>query len=80
MTALELKNNLHRMVVETDDVEVLEQISMLFAALRDEKDAGTGVSEAENVQILKGLEDLRNGRVKSHEEVRAKVRAILNQL
>jgi len=80
MTALELKNNLHRMVVETDDLEVLEQISLLFSALRDEKDAGTGISEAENVQILKGLEDLRNGRVKSHEEVRAKVRAILNQL
>jgi len=39
MTALELKNNLHRMVVETDNVEILEQISILFAALRDEKDA-----------------------------------------
>jgi len=80
MTALELKNNLHRMVVETDDVTVLEQISILFSALRDEKDAESGISEAENAQILKGLEDLRNGHVNSNEEVRAKVRAILNQL
>ncbi len=66
------------MVVETDDPEILEQIAFLFAALRDEKSLWETLSEAEKVQILKGMEDLRSGRTKSHEEVRAKVRAILS--
>ena len=79
MTALELKNNLHRMVVETDDVAVLEQIALLFSALRDEQSLWDSISEAEKKQIQKGLEDLRNGRTKSHEEVRARVRSILHQ-
>ncbi len=80
MTALEIKNNLHRMVVETDDLEVLEQIALLFSALRNEKGEEAGISESEKAQIRKGLEDLKNGRIKSNEDVRGKVRAILNQL
>jgi predicted transcriptional regulator len=75
MTALELKNNLHRMVVETEDLEILEQINLLFEALRAEKTIG----EAERLQILQGLEDLRAGRTKSDEEVRKKIRAILKR-
>jgi predicted transcriptional regulator len=79
MNALELKNDLHRMVVETDDIAVLEQIALLFSALRDEQSLWDLISEAEKKQIQKGLEDLRNGRTKSHEEVRARVRSILHQ-
>lgn len=77
--ALEIKNNLHRMVVETDDVAILEQIALLFSALRNDKSLWETISEAEKTQIKRGLEDLRAGRTKSHEEVRAKVRAILTQ-
>ena len=65
------------MVVETDDAAVLEQITLLFSALRDEKSLWDSISEAEKKQIQKGLEDLRSGRIKSNEEVRAKVRSIL---
>ena len=79
MTALEIKNDLHRMVVETDDVDILEQIALLFSALRDEKPLWDTISEAEKTQIKRGLEDLRAGRTKPHEEVRAKVRALLTQ-
>ena len=79
MNTLELKNTLHRMVVETDDVVVLEQIALLFSALRDEQSLWDSISEAEKKQIQKGLEDLRNGRTKPHEEVRARVRSILRQ-
>lgn len=68
------------MVVETDDLEVLEQIAFLFSALRNEKGDVAGISESEKAQIRKGLEDLKNGRIKSDEDVRGKVRAILNQL
>jgi len=77
MTALEIKDKLHQMVSETDDVDVLEQIALLFSALRDEKSLWDTIGEAEKVQIQRGLEDLHAGRTKSNEEVRAKVREIL---
>ncbi len=79
MTALELKNDLHRMVVETEDIAVLEQMARLFSILRDENTAKSAISESEEAQIRKGLEDLREGRLKSDEEVRAKVRSMLNR-
>ncbi|MFN0213933.1 MAG: hypothetical protein ACKVT2_06725 [Saprospiraceae bacterium] len=77
MTALEIKDKLHRMVIETDDVDVLEQIALLFSALRDEKNLWDTIGEAEKAQIKRGLEDLHSGHTKSNEEVRAKVREIL---
>lgn len=76
MTALEIKDKLHRMVLETDDVDVLEQIALLFAALRDEKSLWDTIGEAEKSQIKRGIDDLQSGRTKSNEEVRAKVREI----
>lgn len=77
MTALEIKDKLHRMVLETDDVDVLEQIALLFSALRDEKSLWDTIGQAEKTQIKRGLEDLYASRTKSNEEVRAKVREIL---
>jgi len=78
MTALEIKDKLHRMVLETDDVDVLEQIALLFSALRDEKSQWDSIGEAEKAQIKRGMEDLHAGRTKSNEEVRANVREILS--
>lgn len=77
MSIADIKNDLHRMVVETDDPEILKQIVFLFAALRDEASLWDRLSEREKQQIQKGLEDLQAGRTKSNEEVRLKVRAIL---
>ncbi|MCB0531073.1 MAG: hypothetical protein H6574_15420 [Lewinellaceae bacterium] len=74
----DLKNDLHRMVVDTDDPEILEQIAFLFAAMRGDKSLWDTLSEAEQQEIQKGLDDLRAGRTKSNEEVRAKVRALLH--
>jgi predicted transcriptional regulator len=76
MTALEIKDKLHRMVLETDDVDVLEQIALLFSALRDEKSLWDTIGEAEKNQIKRGLEDLDTGRTKSNEEIRIKVREL----
>ena len=76
MTALEIKDKLHRMILETDDVDILEQISLIFEALRDEKSLWDTIGEAEKSQIKRGIDDLQSGRTKSNEEVRAKVREI----
>lgn len=67
------------MVVETEDVDVLEQIALLFSALRDEKSLWDTIGEAEQNQIKRGLEDLQSGRTRSNKEVRAKVREVLGQ-
>ena len=47
MSALELKNNLLRMVIETDDPLLLKQVIALFATLRQEKDWWDLLSDAE---------------------------------
>jgi hypothetical protein len=79
MTVLEIKDNLHRMVVETDDQAILEQIAFLFAALRDENNLWDAMSDAEKKQIRHGIEDIKNNKITTHEEVRASVRAILGK-
>jgi methionine synthase II (cobalamin-independent) len=79
MSVLELKNNLHRMVVETDDETILNQIKLLFEVLRDEPNAWGAISEDEKQKIQQGLADLRTGKVKTHEEVRARVNTLLNR-
>lgn len=79
MTVFEIKDNLHRMVVETDDQAILEQIALLFAALRDENNLWDAISESEKKRIKHGIEDIKNNKITTHEEVRASVRAILGK-
>lgn len=73
----EIKNDLHRMIVETDDAEILEQVAFLFAALRQEEIFLGKLSEREKSSIQQGLNDLKMGKIKSNEELRTKVRALL---
>ena len=77
MSALELKNNLLRMVVETDDPLLLKQIIALFATLRQEKDWWDLISDAEKQKIELGMRQAAEGKIVSHEAVRAEVRKIL---
>ena len=77
MSALELKNNLLRMVVETDDPLLLKQIIALFATLRQEKDWWDLISDAEKQKIELGMRQAAEGKIVSHEVVRAEVRQLL---
>jgi uncharacterized protein YbaP (TraB family) len=74
----ELKNDLHRMIVETDDEAILEQISKMFELLLGEKNAWESLSEAERQNIENGLEDFRQSRLSAHSEVREKVQKLLS--
>jgi methionine synthase II (cobalamin-independent) len=80
MTTAELKNDLHRMIVETQDSTVLEQISNYFAFIIEEKQQWDLLSNAEKKQIELGMEDLKNNRTISNEEMRLKVRKILQHI
>ncbi len=77
MSALELKNDLLRMVVETDDPLVLKQIIALFATLRQEKDWWDLISEAEKQKIELGRKQAAEGKIVPHMAVRAEVNKIL---
>lgn len=77
MSALELKNNLLRMVVETDDPLLLQQVIALFATLRQEKDWWDLISEAEKMKIELGMRQAEEGKVFTHEMVRSEVQNIL---
>ncbi len=77
MSALELKNNLLRMVIETDDPLLLKQVIALFATLRQEKDWWDLLSDAEKQKIELGMRQAAEGKIVSHEVVRAEVRQVL---
>ena len=77
MSALELKNNLLRMVIETDDPLLLKQVIALFATLRQEKDWWDLLSDAEKQKIELGMRQAAEGKIVSHEVVRAEVRQLL---
>ncbi len=77
MSVLELKNNLLRMVVETDDPLLLKQLIALFSTLREEKDWWDLISETEKQKIELGMRQATEGKTVSHEIVRSEVQKIL---
>lgn len=61
------KIQLIAMITQLDDSDVLDSIENLL--LESKKDWWDTISEAEKKAIDQGLDDLRNGRVISHEQV-----------
>ena len=80
MSVAEIKNNLHRMVVETDDPEILAQIAALFASLLGEQDWWDLLSNEEKKKIELGEEDSEAGRSAPYSQVKERVKDILGNL
>ena len=70
MNIAELKNNLHQMIVETDDANILLKVKEIFAKLSTKPYT---LTDYEKKSIKEGLKDIEEGRVHSHEEVRAEI-------
>jgi hypothetical protein len=79
MTTAEIKNNLHRMVVETDDRVILEQIVALFATLKEEKNWADAISPREKLLVEKGRKDMKEGKMVSRSEIQAQTRQIFSK-
>lgn len=80
MSTSELKNDLHRMVVETDDPLILEQIAALFASLRnEEEDWWDMISEEEKEKIEIGAAQAMEGKVVTWESVQEKAEKMIRQ-
>ena len=82
MTTAELKNDLHRLVVETDNMDVLQKIKTIFNSLlkgNQNVDWWDFISEQEKSSIKRGLQQLENGERISHTEVRKEIDRMLKK-
>ncbi len=77
MSTLQLKESLHKMVVETDDPLILEQVAALFAALRQDEDWWDLISETEKRKIEIGMAQAAARQIVPHEMVREEAKRIL---
>ena len=79
MTTSDLKINLLKLIVETDDREVLEEIADHFHALMNKKDWWKEISVKEKTLAEIGLRQLEKGEGIPYESVKAKARKLLNK-
>ena len=82
MPVAEIKNELHRLVVETDDEKILQQVRSIFVILKkggEEADWWDLIGEKEKTLIRKGLQQLENGERIPHEEVRKEIDLLLKK-
>jgi len=74
MNTAELKSEIHRLVVETEDLDILEKVKLYFTGLTSGNDDWwETISEQEKTLINKGLEDVEAGRLVPYSEVKEKV-------
>lgn len=79
MSALEIKNDLLRLLMETDDTTLLEKVRSYFKILKKEPLTKAALEAQELALAEIGLEQIEKGKVMSHEEVRKKIMARLRK-
>lgn len=78
MNTAEIKSNLHRLVVETDDINILNKIETFFLQLKTKNiDWWDILSVHEKKSIEKGIKQLDNGEGIPYNIVREKVENLL---
>jgi hypothetical protein len=73
MSVLELKNELHRLVVATEDENILEQVRAYFSSLSPTTDWWETLTENQKTTVNKGLKQLANGQKINHQAFREKI-------
>ncbi len=70
----EIKNYLHKLIVETDDEAILMKVQEYFTVLKEKNiDWWDMISDQEKKDIKKGLQQLENGEGIPNEQVKRKV-------
>ncbi len=76
----EIKNYLHKLIVETDDESILSKVQAYFTTLKSKNvDWWDTISEQERKAINIGLQQLENGEGIPHEEVKRKADKLLGR-
>lgn len=70
----DIKNQLHKLIVETDDETILTKVQAYFTTLKEKNiDWWDMISDKEKKDIKKGLQQLENGEGIPNEQVKRKV-------
>jgi len=76
----EIKNYLHKLIVETDDESTLSKVQAYFTTLKSKNvDWWDTISDQEKEAINIGLQQLENGEGIPHEEVKRKANKLLGR-
>lgn len=76
----ELKNYLHKLIVETDDESILSKVQTYFNSLKNKnQDWWETISDSEKEAINSGLHQLDNGQGISNQSVKQKVDQLLGR-
>lgn len=79
MNVAELKNDLIKAIVNTDDVAFLKQVRDYFKTHHRTNDWWDEISEEEKQLIKAGMKDIEAGNIVSHDEVRVEIKKILQK-
>lgn len=80
MRTAELKNDLHRIIVETNDLSILTQMREYFKLLITKNDDWwNSLSSEQKASINKGIEQLNNGEGIPHENVKLNIEKLLRK-
>lgn len=82
ISVAELKNDLHRLIVETDDLAFLEEIRTAFANHQGghETDWWDMLGDQSKISIQKGLQQLKNGERIPHATVRSEINQLFEKV
>lgn len=76
----EIKNYLHKLIVETDDESILNKVQAYFTTLKSRNvDWWDTISDQEKETVNIGLQQLENGEGIPHEEVKSKADKLLGR-
>lgn len=75
----EIKNLLHKFIVETNDFEVLNKVKNYFSSLDKEKDWWNILSNEEKQQLEVGLTQLDNDEFVDYQQVKKKADILLGR-
>lgn len=79
MSAAELKNDLIKVIINTEDVTFLQKVKDFFKKQNATLDWWDEISDHEKEMIELGLKDIEEGNVVTHEDVRAEINKLLRK-
>jgi len=79
MNVLEIKNDLLRLLVETNDAALLDMVRNYFKILKKEPVSKEEIDAQELRMIEIGLEQIEKGKVLSNEDARQRIKEFLRE-
>jgi hypothetical protein len=79
MDTLQIKNDLLRLVVETDDATLLDMVRNYFKILKKEPLSNEKIDAQETRMIELGLQQIEEGKVMSNEVARQRIKEFLRK-